>query len=152
MTTVADAPVLLQPAAAQADALAVRHEVLTALDGVVRPLLRRRLLSSPAMMSFLPPVVDLTVYDAVYRATPAAGGHWTVAVRRPLIFAHQLASFTVTLAFDGEQRPAHYRVHGASEVVSDDATVEALDRALTRAATVGPQITWAPSFVPGISL
>ena len=152
MTTTAAAPVLAPPALPTADTLAFRREALTALDSIVRPLLRRRLLTGPAMASFLPPVVDLTVYDAVYRATAAVGGHWTVAVRRPLLLAHQVASFTVTLEFDDEQRPSRYLVRGASEVVSDDATVEALDRALSRAAAAGPQTTWAPSFVPGISL
>ena len=145
--------VVTTPAAVETSRIAARREALRALDAVVRPLLRRRLVDGGGLpSSLLPPVIGLTVYDAVYPATPAAGGHWTVAVRRPLFLLHQVDTFTVTLEFDASDRPARYRLSGATEVASEDATVEALDRALDRVLASGPQRTWAPSFVPGFSL
>lgn len=152
MTALLTTPVPAAPAAPASGRLAARREALTALDAIVRPLLRRRLVDSGLLSSPLPPVIDLTIYDAVYPATPAVGGHWTVAVRRPLFLLHQVDTFTVTLEFDASDRPARYRLSGATEVASEDATVEALDRALDRVLASGPQRTWAPSFVPGFSL
>lgn len=132
------------------DPITLRRTALESLDATVQPLLRARLLDSRPR-SPLPPVLTLTVYDTVYRSTPA-GGHWTVATRAPLLVGHQIASYTVTLEFDAAHKPARFQVSGAREVVSDDASLEALDRALTRAAAAGPVVTWAPNFMPGISL
>ena len=153
MTATVTTPTRLTPAVPAADALAIRYEVLHALDTSVRILLRDRLVNGAARLSqFQPAMIDLTIYDRVYRAMPAAGGHWTVTLRRPGFFTHAIATYTVTLEFDNDQRPARFQVTGAKDVVSDDATLEALDRALVRAAAAGPQITTAPSFVPGFSL
>jgi hypothetical protein len=153
MTMLNDAPARTEARAATETAiqtLATRREALVALDRAVRTLLQRRIVSRA--FSLLPPIVDLTVYDEVYAGMPAVGGHWTVAVRRPMLLMHSVATFTVTLEFDGRQRPLRFRVSGASEVASEDATLESLDRALVEAQQSGPAVTWAPSFVPGFSL
>lgn len=154
MTSLTANPITVVPAVAAPapDAVSLRRAALLTLDAGVRELLQRRLLDGdPAMRSPYAPVVELTVYDTVYAGTPA-GGHWTVAVRRPLLFGHQVAGYTVTLEIDGQDRPARFQVSGASEVVSDDASLPALERALARARITGPLVTWAPSFMPGISL
>lgn len=140
--------------ARSAGKVALRREALRALDESVRTLMHRRLLEGGMgrTAAFASPVMELTIYDYVYAATPVVGGHWNLAVRRPQILRHQIDSYTVTLEFDEQQRPARFQVTGAKDVVSDDATLEALDRALVRAAAAGPQRTSAPSFMPGISL
>ncbi len=135
-----------------ADPVATRAAALNALDADVQALLRHHLtddgrnrLGRPGAM------IALTTYDTVYPANPA-GGHWTAAVRRPALLAHQVQCYTVTLEFDERHRPARFQVSGAGEVVSDDASLAALDWALVRAKAAGPLVTWAPSFMPGISL
>ncbi|MBI2760332.1 MAG: hypothetical protein HYX51_02760 [Chloroflexi bacterium] len=133
-----------------APTLATRREALVALDRAVRTLLQRRIVSRA--FSLLPPLLDLTVYDEIYPGMPAAGGHWTVAVRRPMLLMHSVATYTVSLEFDARQRPLRFRVSGASDVASENATLESLDQALVEAQQSGPAVTWAPSFVPGFSL
>lgn len=151
MTTLT-APRIQTIRAPAADAVSARRAALLALDPAVRALLQRRLVErDPSLRVARALVCDLTVYDEVYEDTPA-GGHWTVAVRRPLFLSHQVASYSVTLEFDADNRPARFNVSGAGEAVSDDASLDALDRALGRALVTGPLRTWAPSVVPGISL
>jgi hypothetical protein len=128
-------------------AVAARAAALRALDPVVRDLVARHLCRGSGR-----PLLELTVYDVVYPATPAVGGHWTVATYRPLLLGHQVASYALTLEFDAAQRPARFRVCGAEETVSEDATPAALAWALAHAARGGPLRTWAPGFPPGISL
>src|SRR5688500_7252123 len=79
--------------------VANRRAAMTALDPQVRALLRRRVLGTAAA-SFLPPVLEMTVYDTVYAAIPAVGGHWTAATRRPWWLGLQVSDITVTLEFD----------------------------------------------------
>jgi hypothetical protein len=138
------------PALTPAEIVASRQRIMQALDGPVQALLRRQL--ATGLISAVPRMVELTAYDAVYLAAPAVGGHWTVAGRRRSFFGVQVESYTITLEFDEEQRPVRFRVCGASEVLSTNATTEALDTALTAARRSGPQTGWAPAVVPGISL
>lgn len=129
----------------RAQALAVRSQALHALDQSVRTVLERRLPVSQfgPMAAF-----GLTVYDALY---PALGGHWTVAYRRPMGFFHTVLTLTIALEFDRAHRPARFRVTGATEVTSADATLESLDAALEHVLTAGLLQTTAPSFVPGFT-
>lgn len=132
-------------------AVSTRREALTAMDATVRPLLERRLV--PVLgFSLTLPSVDLTVYDVVYPAVAMAGGHWMVTARQPWLLSQRFATFTVVLEFDEQQRPARFRISGATDVTSDDATPEALDRALARAAAAGPKVSWTPMVMPGFSL
>lgn len=129
---------------------ASRRRAMQRLDPAVQQVVRRHL--ATGLISAASPMVEMTAYDAVYLAAPAVGGHWTVAGRRRSFFGVQVESYTITLEFDEKQHPARFRVCGASEVLSTDATPEALDAVLTAARTRGPQAAWAPAFVPGISL
>ena len=142
----------LTPPSSPTNPVATRQQVLHALDRWVRPLLRTRLLGDMNGCSPVPPVLDLTVYEVVYAHTPAVGGFWTVATCRPSGIGHQVAAFTVIPEFDACQQPVRYTISGAADIASDDATPEALDRALVHAAAGGPHTTWAPTCVPGISL
>jgi hypothetical protein len=100
---------------------------------------------------FARPVVELTVYDEVFRRS-AAGGHWTLTSRWTGLLTHTVAGYTVALHFDAGDRPSHFVISGARETVTEDATPEALARGLTAAASAGPLVTWAPNFPIEISL
>lgn len=145
ITATAPAPAAPAPALTRAQALAARAQTLHALDQAVRTVVERRMPVSTfgPMAAF-----GLTVYDALY---PALGGHWTVAYRRPMGFFHTVQTLTIALEFDRAQRPARFRVAGASEVKSADASLEALDSALEQALAAGLLRTTAPSFMPGFS-
>jgi hypothetical protein len=132
----------------QTDRLALRREALTALDGIVRPLITERL---RLPLTAGRPLVELSIYDEIYRRS-RAGGHWTVAGRVPGLVGHTVVSYTVTLYFDAQDRPEFYLVSGARDIETEDATPEALDRALAEATATGPLTTWAPNFPPQISL
>jgi len=142
-------PVRTAPATpAVADGVAARREALTALDSFVRPLLQERL---RLPFGLVPPSVELSVYDEIYRRS-SAGGHWTVSTRWTNFLTHTIAAYTVALHFDASQRPAFFRISGAREVDTESATPEALARGLQQAALGGPLITWAPNMPPSISL
>ena len=128
------------------DRVAARREALTALDSFVRPLLREKL-----SMPLARPAVDLTIYDEVLRRS-TAGGHWNVTSRWFGLVGHTIASYAIALHFDADDRPTRFVISGARDVISEDATPEALARALDAAAQAGPLMTWAPNFVPDISL
>jgi hypothetical protein len=145
-----DDPAASQAQRTPAELVALRREAMRALDESVRTIVRRRLAAGPA--SWYQPLVEMTVYDAVYASTPAVGGHWTVAGRRASFFGFEVESYTIVLLFDEQQRPLRYRVCGATEVLSDDATPEALAGAFAQARRAGPQRGWAPAFMPGMSL
>jgi hypothetical protein len=130
------------------DRLAVRHEALTALDSFVRPLVMEKL---RLPFSLVAPTIELSLYDAVYNRS-SAGGHWTASTRWMGFVGHTIAGYTIALHFDAADRPSHFTIDGAVEVVTDDATPESLGRGLDRARLAGPRITWAPSLPPGISL
>jgi len=132
-------------------ALTSRRTALHAVDAEVRALLHRCLVESAAP-SPLPPMVDLTVYDALYAAYPSVGGHWTVAMRRPSFGGLRIATYTVMAEFDGAHTLSGFRVVGATETASDNASLAVLERALLTVWKAGPQMTWAPAFMPGISL
>ena len=142
--------VVAAPVLSPAEIAASRQRTMQALDGEVQTVLRRHL--ATGLITAMPRMIEMTPYDAVYLAAPAVGGHWTVAGRRRSFFGVQVESYTITLEFDEEQRPARFRVCGAAEVLSTDATPEALDAALTAARRTGAQTGWAPAFAPGISL
>jgi hypothetical protein len=129
---------------------ASRRRTMQALDPAVQDVVRRHL--ATGLISAASPMVEMTAYDAVYLAAPAVGGHWTVAGRRRSFFGVQVQSYTITLEFDEQQHPSRFRVCGATEALSTDASPEALDAALTTVRTRGSQAGWAPAFVPGISL
>jgi hypothetical protein len=114
----------------------------------VRPLLAQTL---RLPFAFAAPRIELTAYDEVYRRT-TAGGHWTVASHWTGLLTHAVATFTVALHFDAEDRADHFVIAGARTVATPDATPEALARGLEAVAAGGPLITWAPNFPPGVSL
>lgn len=128
--------------------LAARREALTALDSFVRPMLAEKL-----RMPLAPerPAVELTVYGDIYRRS-GAGGHWDVTSRWLGLVGHTIASYAVSLRFDAQDRPSRFVISGAREIVTTDATPEALAAGLDRAAAAGPLVSWAPSFVSDISL
>ena len=128
--------------------IAARREALVALDSFVRPLLSRHLRMPLAPT---PPLVELTIYDEVLRRT-SAGGHWTVTNRWVGFVGHTIGQYTVTLHFDEQDRPSCFVINGAREVRTADATPESLVRGLQQATRNGPLVTWAPNFVPDISL
>jgi hypothetical protein len=130
------------------DRLAVRREALTALDSFVRPMLLSRL---RLPFSITEPTVDLSIYDEIYGRS-ATGGHWTMNTRWMGFVGHTIAGYTVSLEFDGADRPTRFVVAGAREVVTDDATPESLSRGLDAVRFAGPLLTWAPNFPPGVSL
>lgn len=133
-----------------AEVVAMRQRAMQALDDDVQAVLQRQL--ATGLITAVPRIVELTIYDAVYRAAPAVGGHWTVAGHRRSFVGMRVESYTITLEFDAAQRPARFRVCGAAETVSTDATPAALDAALTVARRTGPQTGWTPTHLPGISL
>jgi hypothetical protein len=139
------------PSRSTAEIVAERGAAMQAMDGAIRTLLRRYL-TTAALPTMLPPVLELTAYDTVYAATPAAGGHWTAATRRSLMFGLQVESITATLEFDEEQRPSRFRVSGAVDLLTNDASPEALERALAQTRRSGLRVGWAPAVVPGLSL
>src|SRR5579871_2444396 len=85
----------------QPDAAELRREAMRSLDPMVRRLLAR---AGGAMPMQVAPV---TIYDAVYPAIPELGGHWTATSTWMGFLMHTIASYTVALAFDREQRPSH---------------------------------------------
>lgn len=141
-------PTAALPAVAVHDRVAARRGTLTALDSFVRPLLTERLRMP---LAFGPPTVDLTIYADVIRRSNA-GGHWSAASRWFGFVGHTIGSYAVTLHFDSLDRPSHFVISGAREVRTDDASPDSLARGLNAAVRAGPLLTWAPNFVPGISL
>src|SRR5215208_5343889 len=130
------------------DRIAARREALTALGSFVPSLLQDKL---RLPFTFARPTVALTAYDEVYRRSQA-GGHWTLAGRWTGLLSHTVASYTVALHFDEQDRASHFVISGAQTVVTRDATPESLARGLDAAARGGPLITWGPNLPPGISL
>ncbi len=110
---------------------------------MVQHLLRRRVSHQ------VPAVPQLTVYEAVYPATPAEGGHWTVASQRLGWFTHTVRSYAVTLLFDRANQARRFRISGAREVVTRDTSAAALAAGLAEAVASGPQETTAPNFPDG---
>jgi hypothetical protein len=121
-----------------------RREAMRAIDATVQAVVRDRMAAGAR--------IDMTIYDAVYRAAPAIGGQWSVSGSRLGFFGVQTDTTTITLELDREQRPARFHVHGAATVVSEDATAAALDRALAAVLQIGPRSGWAPGFIPGFAL
>jgi hypothetical protein len=128
--------------------IATRRAALLAVDSFVSPLIETKL---RLPMLFGQPAVELTVYDQVYRRSPA-GGHWTLSSRWMDLIGHTIASYTVTLHFDEQDRPARFVVEGVRRVETADASPEALGRAMEDASRGGPLMTWAPNYVTEISL
>ncbi len=130
----------------QRTAVEERGEAMLALDPMVQRLLPRLGLTSvmnrPA----------LTVYDAVYAATPEIGGHWTVAARWLGFFTHTVSSFSITLAFDAENLPSYFVVAGARTIITDDVSERALAGALEAARKIGPMSTTAPHIFANVGL
>lgn len=135
-------------AAVVPDRVAARREALIALDSFVRPLLAERL---RLPFSLIPPAVELTVYDEVYRRSNS-GGHWTVSTRWMGLLTHTVSTYTVALHFDAEDRPSRFLIGGARELWTEDATPEALARGLAQVTLGGPLVTWAPNLPPSVSL
>lgn len=131
---------LTQPAAVEARRIAMR-----ALQPMVQ-----RLLPRLGVISFQPAFA--TVYDAVYAATPAIGGHWAVAARSLGLFSHTIASYSVALAFDDENLPGYFIVSGQREFVTAGVDEAALAQALDEARLAGPLRTSAPHTFLGFGL
>jgi hypothetical protein len=123
-----------------------RQAVLRALDPMVRRLLRRRVGAQ------VPAEPVLTVYEAVYPALPAEGGHWTLAAAGWSWFGTRVRSYAVALRFDRRNRPQGFRIRGAREVVTPDASEAALAAGLAEAAAAGPEETATPTVFPTVGL
>ena len=123
-----------------------RRAALLALN----PMVQRALTS---VAGGLPaPTIDLTIYDAVYPANPQAGGHWTAASLMLGLWSHTIASYTVTLLFDDNDRPLRFLVHAATEVAASDASEAALRDALERARPRGPFRSFSPHVFANVGL
>ena len=83
---------------AQISAIAARTTGMRTFDTMVR-----RLLPRLELTAFGP--AQATIYDAVHRASPEVGGHWTLASRSIGPFDHIVASYSIALAFDDENLP-----------------------------------------------
>lgn len=122
-----------------------RRAAFAALGSAVRPLLAR--------LGGVPfSAQELTVYDAVYPATPEIGGFWTIAQRAFGLLSHQIASYTVALAFDEQDRPLCFVISGAIAVRSEDASPAALAAAIDQARSAGPLRTAARHAFTGFAV
>ncbi|HZQ36038.1 MAG TPA: hypothetical protein VFD32_08910, partial [Dehalococcoidia bacterium] len=122
-----------------------RRAAFATLGSAVRPLLTR--------LGGVPfTAQELTVYDAIYAATPEIGGFWTIANRVFGLLGHQIASYTVSLAFDEQDRPRCFVISGAIVVKSEDASPAALDAAIEQARRAGPLRTAARHALTGFGL
>ena len=122
-----------------------RRAAFAALGGAVRPLLAR--------LGGVPfTAQQLTIYDAIYAATPEIGGFWTIANRVVGLLSHQIASYTVALAFDEQDRPRCFIISGAIVVKSEDASPAALSAAIEQARQAGPLRTAARHAFTGFAL
>ena len=117
--------------------VAARAAALRELDPMVRRQIGR-------IGSALPLSVESTVYDALFPATPAIGGHWTATSVWMGLLTHAIATYSVALAFDADDRPHHFEVTGARAVVTPDTSEAALQAALRTVADAGPLRTAAP--------
>ncbi len=137
---------LLLPAALREPAIVdLRRVTLERLDVAVRQAIR------PLSASLFVIAPAVTIYDAIYPATPEIGGFWTVASRWMGPISHSIASFTVSLAFDSQNRPDHFIVSGAREVRTLDASSESLARAVNEVRRAGPLTTSAPHAFTGFA-
>ena len=123
-----------------------RRDAMLALNPMVQRVLALVSGGLPA------PTIDVTIYDAVYPANPAAGGHWTVASLLMWMWSHSVASYTVTLLFDDDDRPLRFVVHAASEITSSDTSEAALREALESARPRGPLQSFSPHLFTNIGL
>lgn len=114
-----------------------RRAAIRALDPMVRRLVGR-------LGSALPFSIDLTVYDAIFPATPAIGGHWTAASVWMGVMTHAIATYSVSLAFDEANRPHHFELVGARTAETADTSETALQAALRTVSAAGPLRTVAP--------
>jgi hypothetical protein len=122
-----------------------RRRSLEALDGTVRRSMR------PLAAGLFAVASAVTIYDAVYPSTPEVGGFWTVASRWMGLITHSITSYTVSLEFDGQNRPDRFIVSGAREVRTSDASPEALERAVDEVRRAGPLTTVAPHAFTGFA-
>jgi len=127
-------------------AITQRHAAALALD----PMVRRAL--AALLPPFPPATIDLTLYDDVYPANPRAGAHWTAAALTLGLFAHAVASYTVTLMFDDDEQPAYFLVEGARSIASTDTSETALREALERVRAAGPLSTASMHVFPSLGL
>ncbi|HLZ68932.1 MAG TPA: hypothetical protein VKV26_03380 [Dehalococcoidia bacterium] len=130
---------------AQQERIERRRAAFAALGGAVRPLLAR--------LGGVPfSTQELTVYDAIYAATPEIGGFWTLANRRFGLLSHQIASYSVALAFDEQDRPRCFVIDAAITVKTEDASPAALAAGIEQARRAGPLRTAARHAFPGFAL
>lgn len=122
-----------------------RRAAFMSLGAAVRPLLAR--------LGGVPfTAQELTVYDAIFAATPEIGGFWTIAKRVIGPLSHQVASYTVALAFDEYERPRCFIVSGAIVVKSEGASPATLAVAIEQARRAGPLRTAARHACTGFAL
>jgi len=122
-----------------------RRAAFAALGSAVRPLLAR--------LGGVPfSAQELTIYDAIFAATPEIGGYWTIANRAIGLLSHQIASYAVALAFDEQDRPRCFVISGATVVESEDTSPAALAAAIVAAQQAGPLRTAARHAFPGFAL
>jgi hypothetical protein len=114
------------------------------------PMVRRHLAAFGPAFSLTWPV--LTVYDAVYPATPAIGGHWTLSNLRYGPFFHGIDTCSVALEFDDANRPDHFIVSGSKETVTPDVREASLESALAELRAAGPSHRFAPHVFAGLRL
>jgi hypothetical protein len=136
----------LPAALANADRVAARRAALLEFDPMVRRLLQGTL------PGFAPRSVELTVYDAIYAASPEVGGHWTAAAALFGLFSHSVRSFSVALLFDDHDRPRRFLVSGARAIASADTSEAALSAALAEALAAGPAVSLAPHVFQSVGI
>ncbi len=131
---------------ADAERLAARREALLALDPLVRRELQRAVSALGAY------TVELTIYGAIYAASPEVGGHWTAASTFFGLLSHSVRTLAVSLLFDERDRPQRFVVSGARSVVSADTSEAALAAALEEALIAGPRMTITPNLFQQIGI
>ncbi len=123
---------------ADAERVGRRREALLSFDAPVRRQLQRAVSALGAY------TVELTIYEAIYAASPEVGGHWTAASAFFGLFSHSVRTLTVSLLFDEQDRPQRFLVSGARSVTSTDTSEAALAAALDEVVVAGPSLTAAP--------
>jgi hypothetical protein len=122
--------------------IARRRTAALALDPHVRALLPRL---SPWPLVMQP---SLTLYDAIWPATPETGACWTLTARLFGPLTHSIWSYAVTLCFDSQDRPHHFVVSGATTAVTENVCQSALAAAIAAVRRGGPLHTESPSTLP----
>jgi hypothetical protein len=116
----------------------------------LEPMVCRHLAAFAPAFSLPRPV--LTVYDAVYPATPSIGAHWTLSRLLLGTFFHGVDTCSIAVAFDEANRPDHFVVSGSMEIVTPDVREASLESALAVLRASGPAHAFAPHVFAGLRM